>query len=90
MNKITFITLIFTAIFALFGCSDKDKFNTSHPDKGGINLIMDWSNIKSDIPSKYKAYIVYESGKDTLFNNLSGTSNNLIVEPGKMKNFHPQ
>jgi len=81
--KKEFTIFTFIAVSTLFGCTDDDKYNTSHPTKGGVILTVDWSNIESDMPSTYKAYIVYPSGKDTLFNNLSGTSNTLIVEPGK-------
>ena len=80
MKKIVLLLFI-----VIIGCTDdeKPKPNTSHPDKGGVILTIDWSEIESDIPSTYKAYIVYASGKDTLFDNLSGASNNLVVEPGK-------
>ena len=83
MKKIAL--LLFIVLIAISGCTDDEKLkpNTSHPDKGGVILTMDWSEVESDIPSTYKAYIVYESGKDTLFDNLGGASNNLVVEPGK-------
>ena len=77
------VLLLFVAITALTGCAEEEKPNTSHPDKGGLILTMDWSEVETDIPSTYKAYIVYASGKDTLFDNLSGVSNTLVVEPGK-------
>ena len=83
MRKIKFIILIMIVISAFTGCSDDKNPNTSHPQEGGINLTMDWSNVESDIPTTYNVYIAYDSGKDTLFDNLSGESNNLIVKPGK-------
>jgi hypothetical protein len=44
---------------------------------------MDWSKAESSISSTYHAYIISSSGKNQFFRNLSGTSNNLVVEPGE-------
>ena len=65
------------------GCNDDDNYNTSHPEEGGVTLTMDWSKAESPIPSTYHAYITSPSGKNRFFENLSGTTNNLVVEPGK-------
>ena len=65
----------------LAGCTD--KFNTSHPDEGGVVLTIDWSNIESAVPSTYHAYVSASSGKNRFFGNLSGFTNNLVVEPGE-------
>ena len=71
------------ALATLTGC-DSDKFNTSHPNEGGIVLTMDWSNIESAVPSTYQAYVTTSSGQNKFFNNLSGVTNNLVVDPGEV------
>ena len=77
-----FLSIIPFLIASLTGCY-ADKFNTSHPDEGGIVLTMDWSNIESAVPSTYQAYITSSSGQNKFFENLSGVSNNLVVDPGE-------
>ena len=78
VNSIFLLTLIST----FFGCND-DKFNTLHPKEGGIALTVDWSKASSNTPSTYQALVVYPSGESKVFDNLSGTTNNLNVEPGE-------
>jgi len=82
MNRKKQIIPFFIVLATLAGC-DTDKFNTSHPDEGGVILTMDWSNIESTVPSTYHANIISTSGQNKLFNNLSGSSNNLVVDPGE-------
>ena len=81
MNRKNNILPFLITIATLFGCDD--KYNTSHPDEGGVVLTMDWSNIESTVPSTYQAYIASVSGQNRLFDNLSGASNSLVVEPGE-------
>ena len=76
-----FIPLII-ALTILTGC-DGDKFNTSHPNEGGVILTMDWSNIESAVPPTYQAYVTTSSGQNKFFDNLSGVTNNLVVDPGE-------
>ena len=83
MSRILYSILILIAISSFFGCNPDDKYNTSHPKEGGIILTMDWSNVTSNAPSTYQAQVVYASGSSKVFNNLQGTTNNLIVEPGE-------
>ena len=83
MSRNTYILLFINILFAFSGCNSEDKFNTSHPDDGGINLTVDWPQIATQTPSNYLARIVYPSGTVKVFENLSGASNNLVVEPGK-------
>lgn len=80
MNKISCFILIAIIIVAFSGC--KEDHNTSHPDEGGIILTMDWSEVEGAIPSTYHANIISSSGKNSSFNHLNGTTNNLVVEPG--------
>jgi len=81
MKIIRFIALILLSIAILSGCDD--KHNTSHPDEGGVVLKMDWTNIESAIPSTVQALVVSSSGQNRLFDNLSGTSFPLVVDPGE-------
>lgn len=83
MNRISYFILISVVISTFSGCNDDENYNTSHPDEGGIILTMDWSNIESSIPSTYHVYVTPSSGKNIFFENLGGTTNNLVVEPGE-------
>ena len=81
MSKFNFIILVIFVILMFPGCDD-EKNQTSHPDEGGITLTTDWSKAGSSVPTTYQAYIVSSSGETKLFENLSGTTNNLVVKPG--------
>ncbi len=83
MNRILYFILITFVISTFSGCKDDEKYNTSHPDEGGIILTMDWSKKETAIPSNYQAYITPSSGNNKLFENLNGATNNLVVEPGE-------
>ena len=82
MNKIRYFILISIIISTFSGCDEDEKYNTSHPEEGGIILTMDWSNITAANPSTYQARVTSSSGTSRIFENLSGTENNLVVEPG--------
>lgn len=81
-TKIGYLALVFTIISAFSGCNDDDH-NTSHPDEGGVILTINWPGAGSDIPATYHANVISASGISNYFENLSGTTNNLVVEPGK-------
>ena len=83
MFKKGYIVLIFLTISALFGC--EDLFDTSHPDAGGINLTVDWSEVETVVPTIYRARAIFPSGFTRDFDNLGGTTNLLPVEPGEVK-----
>lgn len=82
MNRILHLAPIIIVILFLSGCNDDDP-NTSHPEKGGIALTMNWPETKDAIPQVYHVSVISATGKNDLFKNLSGTTNNLIVEPGE-------
>ena len=82
MFKKSCLLLICVAISILCGC--EDKFNTSHPDEGGIALTMDWPEAAAAIPSTYYARVIFPTGFTRDFDNLSGTDNLLVVDPGKI------
>jgi hypothetical protein len=74
--------LIITALLTFFGCKDdKEIYNTSHPEKGGIILTMDWSNSTDTPPSICQARF-FSDGTSLLFENLNNGTNSLITEPG--------
>ena len=82
MNKVKYIVLFFTVIFSFAGCDKDPKYLTSHPEEGGINLTMDWSNAGTQTPESYQAYVVSSAGGPKLFEGLRGNTNNLVVPPG--------
>ena len=82
MHKISFIVLIFSVMSAFFGCSVFDDNNTTHPNEGGIKLVVDWSNTANQSPSAYRARVISSSGTIRDFGNLTGTNNLLVVSPG--------
>ena len=81
MNRVIHTILILTALSAFSGCDTDEKFNTSHPDKGGVILTVDWSAATGS-PATFQARVVYPSGGSKVFENLGGTTNMLVVEPG--------
>ena len=74
-------------ILAFFGCCTDESYNTQHPDEGGIILTTEWLNNENATISTYRAYAVSSSGFARRFDNLSGTTNNLVVEPGEVTLF---
>jgi hypothetical protein len=82
MRKIKYIVLIFAAISAFFGCEIFDKDKTSHPNDGGINLEIDWSETAGQSPSTLRSRFVAASGAHRDFN-LAGNNNLLVVMPGE-------
>ena len=83
MSKVNYLTLIVFTVLTFSGCDD-DKHQTSHPDEGGIMLTIDWPKSESStLPVSYQASVIYSSGESRIFDNLSGTTNNLVVDPGK-------
>ncbi|MDR2232496.1 MAG: hypothetical protein LBE56_05155 [Tannerella sp.] len=76
------IILILMVIATLFGCDD--KFQTSHPNEGGIVLMMDWSDVKTEIPPVYQARVIQSTGFIRDFDGLIGETNMLLVEPGEV------
>ena len=80
-NRLRELLLVTIAILALSGCK-KDNHQTSHPDEGGIRLSVDWSNAGTDIPQSYQARIISSSGITQDFPNLSGSANDIVVDPG--------
>ncbi|MDR1524448.1 MAG: hypothetical protein LBS79_04185 [Tannerella sp.] len=81
MDKVKHILLVIL-IIAFFGCCD-EQYNTQHPDEGGIILTTEWPNDMDDALSTYRARVVSLSGFIREFNNLSGATNSLVVEPGE-------
>ncbi|MDR0394073.1 MAG: hypothetical protein LBH77_02830 [Tannerella sp.] len=81
MIRINHLILIITALLTCFGCEDKETYNTSHPENGGIILTMDWSNITDIPPSACRAHLFSSGGTSQLFDLTNGT-NNLVTEPG--------
>ena len=67
---------------AFFGCELLDDDNTSHPNEGGVNLEVDWSNTANQPTSAYRARAISPSGSIRDFGNLTGTNNLLVVPPG--------
>jgi hypothetical protein len=82
MNRIKQFILVFI-ILALSGCED-EVFNTSHPDEGGMILTTEWSQDENAVPPAYLARTVSREGTVSDFDNLSGTTNNLVVDPGEV------
>ena len=80
MPKILNIILFFTAIVAFCGCENKD--NTSHPNEGGINLVVDWSKTTNQSPSLYRARFIATTGASREFN-LENSNELLVVMPGE-------
>jgi len=79
--KALILSLLAATTALLSGC--EEDYMTSHPDEGGINITVDWSMIKREIPSTYHARIIsVKSGKTQDFRDLTGTTANLVVEPG--------
>ncbi|MDR2680608.1 MAG: hypothetical protein LBC47_07355 [Tannerella sp.] len=85
MDKVRHILLVIL-IIAFTGCTD-DNFRTLHPDEGGIILTTEWVNNENAAISTYRARAVSPSGFIREFDNLSGTTNNLVVEPGDVTLF---
>ncbi len=82
--RIRKLILVAVAILTFAGCRDDEpKHQTSHPDKGGIALTVDWSTIGTTAPKAYQARIISSSGHTENFDDLSGTTNTLLVEPGQ-------
>ena len=82
INRIRELILII-AILALSGCKVDEKYQTSHPDKGGIHLTVDWSNAGAEIPQTYQASVISSSGIAEDFPDLSGIANEIVVVPGE-------
>jgi hypothetical protein len=82
MDRIKQFILVFI-ILALSGCED-EVFNTSHPDEGGIILTTEWSQDENAVPPAYLARTVSREGTVRDFDNLSGTTNSLVVDPGEV------
>ncbi|MDR1380720.1 MAG: hypothetical protein LBJ47_04490 [Tannerella sp.] len=79
----SFTPVIAAMLLTLAGCVD-ENFRTSHPDEGGVVLTTDWDGgAEVALPPVYKARIVSLSGKTQDFDNLSGATNSLVVEPGE-------
>ena len=83
MHRIINTLSVIIVLCAFFGCDYEDKFITSHPDDGGINLKVDWPDGVTQTSSTYQARLVYPSGEVKVFENLSGITNNLVVDPGE-------
>jgi len=82
MRKIKYAVLIFAVVSAFVGCEIFDRNRTSHPNDGGINLEVDWSQTANQPPSSYRARVVAPSGTNRAFN-LTGNNNLLVVMPGE-------
>jgi hypothetical protein len=80
MGKVKHFLLV-AALLAFPGCDD-ENFNTSHPDEGGIILTTEWSQSENAIPAIYQARVIFPSGFIRDFDELSGETNNLVVDPG--------
>ena len=87
IHKSSFRTLVFAVMISLFGC-EVENDNTSHPNDGGISLVVDWSNTANQPNSSYRARVVAPSGSIRDFGNLSGTNNLLVVSPGEIGRAH--
>jgi len=83
MKILRYIVLIVLIISTFIGCEVFDRQHTSHPNDGGINLTVDWSQMTNQPPSVYRARVVAASGATRDFNNLTGDHNLLVVPPGE-------
>ena len=82
MHKVLYIVLVFIVIFSIGGCDIFDHDNTSHPNEGGINLVVDWSKTGNQPPSSYQARFIASSGESRVFN-LQNNNELLVVMPGE-------
>jgi hypothetical protein len=80
MNRIKrFLPVIM--ILAFLGSCEDEQYNTQHPKEGGIILTTEWSDNET-APATYQACVISQAGIARDFENLSGTTNSLVVEPG--------
>ena len=82
MHTNKYILLIVLILYSFFGCSIFDHNNTSHPNEGGINLEVDWSDTAGQPLSSYRAQFVATSGETRAFN-LNDNNKLLLVMPGE-------
>ena len=75
-----YFVFVLLAISALFGCEDP----ASYPNESGINLTVDWSEVTTDVPTIYRARAIFSSGFTRDFDELKGTTNLLVVNPGEV------
>jgi len=77
------LILLLAVINLFFGCDIFDKDRTSHPNEGGIEMMVDWSKTANQPPAVYRARVIATSGATRDFNNLTGIQNLLLVSPGE-------
>ena len=77
------LILLLAVVNLFFGCDIFDKDRTSHPNEGGIEMMVDWSKTANQPPAVYRARVIATSGATRDFNNLSGAQNLLLVSPGE-------
>jgi hypothetical protein len=68
-------------LLAFLGSCEDEQFNTQHPKEGGLILTTEWSD-NATAPAIYQACVISQSGIARDFENLSGMTNSLVVEPG--------
>ena len=83
MSRKNYFILIFTILLSLSGCDDDKSHNTSHPEEESITLTIDWPDIAGTSPPAYLARVTSSLGTTRVFENLNGTTNSLVVEPGE-------